>query len=134
MKNFAVPVLCLSLAGVAAYAASLSGCGGSVGNEETMMTPDMTYVSTYSCDQQSKAPPQCKEFSEVSMSQPESGLETLCSAPLTIGPCTRTNSLGGCRTKNPNYTFTTWFYSGGTMFTTTAQVQTYCGSAYVPPN
>ena len=133
MKYLAVPFLCLAAAGVAAYASSLSGCGGPTVEEGTMMMPDLSYVSTYSCDQQSKQPPQCKEFSDISPSQPESGLETLCSAPLTVGPCTRTNSLGGCRSKTATYTFTTWFYSG-TMYQTAAQVQTYCGSAYVPPN
>ena len=134
MKYLAIPFLGLMFAGVAVYATSLSGCGGAIGNEDMTAPPDLAVVSTYSCDQQNKAPPQCKEFTEISPSQPQSGLETLCSAALTPGACTRTNLLGGCRTKNPNYTFTTWFYSGGTMFTTSAQVQTYCGSAYVPPS
>ena len=133
MKYLAVPFFGLMLAGVAVYAASLSGCGGSIGNEDMAAPPDLTVVSTYSCAE-NKMPPQCKEFTEISPNQSQSGLESLCTAALTPGACTRTNLLGGCRTKNPNYTFTTWFYSGGTMFSTSAQVQTYCGSAYVPPS
>ena len=132
MKSLAIPFLCLTLAGFAAYASSLSGCGNAV--EEGMVTPpDMTMFSAYSCDMQTRMPPQCKEFTEISASQPMSGLESLCGNTLTPGPCTRVKSYGGCRTKNASYTFTTWFYAGGTMFTTMAQVQAYCGSAYVPP-
>ena len=74
-----------------------------------------------------------KEFSEISASQSESGLEALCPNPLTPSPCARASSYGGCRTKNATYTYTVWFYPGGTMFTSNAQVQTYCGAAYVPP-
>lgn len=133
MKYLARSLLGLVLAGSGAYVTCWSGCDSpTVGNPEVV--PDMTVVSTYSCDQQSAKPPQCKEFSEISPSQPTSGLEALCSTALTPGPCSRATSYGGCRTKNATYTYTVWFYPGGTMFSSSAQVQTYCGAAYVPPN
>ena len=134
MKYLAIPFFCLTFAGAINYVFSTSGCGGPAVEEGTVTPPDMTQVSAYSCDMQSKMPPQCKEFTDISAAQPMSGLESLCGDKLTPGPCTRTSSYGGCRTKNANYTFTTWFYSGGTMFTTAAQVQSYCGAAYVPPS
>ncbi len=132
MKYLARSLVCLALTGAGAYLTGWPGCDSpTVGNVEVV--PDMTLVSTYSCDQQTAKPPQCKEFSEISASQPVSGLEALCSNPLTPGPCARATSYGGCRTKNATYTYTVWFYPGGTMFSSSAQVQTYCGAAYVPP-
>lgn len=107
-----------------------AACGG---DSQMMENPlDMAPV-VYACDQTSSASPSCKEFTNISAAQTLEGLQGLCPATLTAGTCPRPNLLGGCRAQNATYTLTTWFYLG-TMFMTTAQVMTYCASAYVPPN
>ena len=130
MKYLARSLFYVTLAGVAAFIPSFSGCDTPVVGEAPA---DMVTVTTYSCDLQTMMPPQCKEFSEISANQSTSGLETLCTHPLTPGPCSRTSSYGGCRNKSANYTYTVWFYPGGTMFSSSTQVQAYCATAYVPP-
>lgn len=120
VKYLAASVFCLAAA-----------CGGDPQSMD-MAPPDMAPVA-YSCDQTGGASPSCKEFTSISAEQTMDGLQGLCPATLTMGLCPRPNLLGGCRAQSATYTLTTWFYPG-TMFMTTAQVMSYCASAYVPPN
>lgn len=133
MNRIVLPLATLLVLAAVQLFVPFGGCGTTVGMTDMQGPPDLVPPSTYSCDQQMAMPPSCKEFSKFSASFTVSMIQGLCPAPLAAGACTRTNLLGGCRAVSSTYTLTTWFYSGS-MFTTSAQVQAYCGNAYVPPN
>jgi hypothetical protein len=134
VKRILLPLATLLVLASMQLFVSFGGCGTTVGMTDMQGPPDLVPPSIYSCDQETAMPPSCKEFSNLSASFSESMIQGLCPAPLAVRACSRTNLLGGCRATSSTYTLTTWFYSGGSMFTTSAQVQAYCGNAYVPPN
>jgi hypothetical protein len=117
------------------YLATSLFCLAAACNGETPamdMGPDLAPV-VYSCETAGGAP-NCKEFTNVSASQSMEGLQGVCgAATLNAATCPRTDLLGGCRAQSATYTLTTWFYKG-TMFMTQAEVMTFCGTAFTPPN
>ena len=60
-------------------------------------------------------PPPVQEFTEIGPNQSQSGWVAV-HRRADPGPCARIELARGLPHQNPNYTFTTWFYSGGTMF------------------
>lgn len=126
MRNFAATLICLAL-----------GCSGGDSQEQMQMMamPDMA-APAYSCDAHNNASvPNCQEWTNVSASQSIDQLQGFCAMPLAMTPCSHTDSLGGCKTQNANYTYIRWFYSG-TTYSSAAMVMTVCSqsqASYVPP-